>query len=46
MHVGRSPLAELMSVLHILAEPDHHPEAQRWTRRLGTALSTLASPRR
>ncbi|MEU1804670.1 helix-turn-helix domain-containing protein [Streptomyces sp. NPDC019937] len=38
VHVGRSPLAELMSVLHILAEPDHHPEAQRWTRRLGTTF--------
>ncbi|MFI0776602.1 DUF5937 family protein [Streptomyces sp. NPDC021212] len=29
VHVGRPPLAEFMSVLHILAEPDHHPEAQR-----------------
>jgi DNA-binding transcriptional ArsR family regulator len=39
VHVGRSPLAELMTVLHILAEPDHHPEAQRWAQRLlGTAL--------
>ncbi|NGO08964.1 helix-turn-helix transcriptional regulator [Streptomyces sp. HC44] len=34
IHVGRSPLAELMTVLHILAEPDHHPEAQRWARKL------------
>ncbi|MGP4011397.1 DUF5937 family protein [Streptomyces sp. 4N124] len=34
VHVGRLPLAELLTVLHILAEPDHHPEAQRWTRRL------------
>jgi DNA-binding transcriptional ArsR family regulator len=38
VHVGRSPLAELLSVLHILAEPDHHPEARLWTRRLGTAM--------
>ncbi|MEU5031257.1 helix-turn-helix domain-containing protein [Streptomyces milbemycinicus] len=38
VHVGRSALAELMSVLHILAEPDHHPEAQRWTRQLGTTF--------
>ncbi|MEU8479167.1 helix-turn-helix domain-containing protein [Streptomyces hygroscopicus] len=39
VHVGRSPLAELMSVLHIMAEPDHHPEAQRWSHRLGTAIA-------
>jgi len=38
VHVGRSPLAELLSVLHILAEPDHHPEARMWTRRLGSVM--------
>lgn len=26
VHVGASPLAELMAALHILAEPGHHPE--------------------
>lgn len=25
-----SPLAELMASLHVLAEPDHHPESRRW----------------
>lgn len=25
-----SPLTELMGCLHVLAEPDHHPEARRW----------------
>ncbi|PVE12393.1 DUF5937 family protein [Streptomyces scopuliridis] len=40
IHVGRSPLAELMSILHILAEPDHHPEARGWTRRLHSVLDT------
>ncbi|MET7761371.1 DUF5937 family protein [Streptomyces sp. NPDC005393] len=39
VHVGRSPLAELMSVPHILAEPDHHPEAQCWTRQLGVTIA-------
>lgn len=38
VHVGRSPLAELLAMLHILAEPDHHPEARRWTRHLGSAI--------
>ncbi|WP_433186312.1 DUF5937 family protein [Actinoallomurus sp. CA-150999] len=38
VHVGRSPLAELLSMLHILAEPDHHPEARHWIRRLGSSI--------
>lgn len=25
-----SPLAELMASLHVLAEPDHHPESRQW----------------
>lgn len=25
-----SPMAELMASLHVLAEPDHHPESRRW----------------
>jgi DNA-binding transcriptional ArsR family regulator len=31
--VGPSPLAELMAALHVLAEPEHHPESAGWTRR-------------
>ena len=27
---GLSPLAELMSCLHVLTEPGHHPQQQRW----------------
>jgi DNA-binding transcriptional ArsR family regulator len=27
---GVSPLAELMSCLHVLTEPGHHPHQQRW----------------
>jgi DNA-binding transcriptional ArsR family regulator len=27
---GVSPLAELMASLHVLAEPDHHPESRTW----------------
>jgi DNA-binding transcriptional ArsR family regulator len=30
VHVGVSPLAELMACLHVLAEPDHHPESRGW----------------
>lgn len=29
--VGPSPLAELMATLHVLAEPEHHPESAGWT---------------
>jgi hypothetical protein len=36
VHVAASPLAELMSVFHALAEPDHHLESQ-------TVLAGLAS---
>ncbi len=28
--VAPSPLVELMSTLHVLAEPEHHPEATSW----------------
>ena len=38
MHAGVSPLAELMACLHVLAEPDHHPEARGWLQRTGAAL--------
>lgn len=30
---GTSPLAELLANLHVLAEPDHHPEARAWAER-------------
>ena len=36
---GVSPLAELMACLHVLAEPDHHPEARQWRDRIDTAMS-------
>lgn len=28
--VGLSPLAEMLACLHVLAEPDHHPESRPW----------------
>ncbi|MEU9609254.1 DUF5937 family protein [Streptomyces sp. NPDC048057] len=31
--VGPSALSELMASLHVLAEPEHHPEATGWTAR-------------
>lgn len=36
---GTSPLAELMTCLHVLAEPDHHPESRRWVDRVVDRLS-------
>lgn len=46
---GPSPLSELMAGLHVLAEPEHHPEATGWTSRavasapeLRDELSTFA----
>ncbi|GAA4203490.1 ArsR/SmtB family transcription factor [Actinocatenispora rupis] len=31
---GASPLAELMAGLHVLAEPEHHPESRAWLGRV------------
>lgn len=49
--VGPSALSELMASLHVLAEPEHHPEAAAWTARAATAdpglydeLSVFAPP--
>jgi DNA-binding transcriptional ArsR family regulator len=36
--VGVSPLAELMASLHVLAEPDHHPESRAWAARVTDAV--------
>jgi DNA-binding transcriptional ArsR family regulator len=38
--VAPSPLVELMSTLHVLAEPEHHPEATGWI----DAASTRMAP--
>ncbi|MDH6629117.1 DNA-binding transcriptional ArsR family regulator [Streptomyces sp. LBL] len=35
--VGPSPLSELMASLHVLAEPEHHPEAVVWAARAAAA---------
>ncbi|WEH13782.1 DUF5937 family protein [Streptomyces sp. VNUA24] len=35
--VGPSALSELMASLHVLAEPEHHPEAAAWTARAAAA---------
>jgi len=35
---GTSPLAELMAGLHVLAEPEHHPEARAFLARIRPAL--------
>ncbi|MFH9002884.1 DUF5937 family protein [Streptomyces afghaniensis] len=35
--VGPSALSELMASLHVLAEPEHHPEAAGWTARAAAA---------
>ncbi|MEV0905531.1 DUF5937 family protein [Streptomyces hokutonensis] len=37
--VGTSPLAELLSCLHVLAEPEHHPESRTWLARTGAQLT-------
>ncbi|WP_381795167.1 DUF5937 family protein [Streptomyces niveus] len=34
---GPSALSELMASLHVLAEPEHHPEAAEWTARAAAA---------
>lgn len=34
---GSSALSELMASLHVLAEPEHHPEAADWTARAAAA---------
>ena len=36
--VGTSPLAELMACLHVLAEPEHHPESRTWAARTRESL--------
>jgi DNA-binding transcriptional ArsR family regulator len=36
--VGLSPLAELMSCLHALVEPEHHPETRPWLRLVRTNM--------
>ena len=37
---GTSPLAELMAGLHVLAEPEHHPESRAFVARVRSALPT------
>lgn len=46
--IGVSPLAELMSCLHLLTEPGHHPHQQRWASTVTSRLSPhlVASLRR
>lgn len=39
MWSGVSPLAELMACLHVLAEPDHHPESRQWRDRVDATMS-------
>jgi len=36
---GISPLAELLACLHVIAEPDHHPESRTWVERATGTLS-------
>lgn len=38
---GPSALSELMASLHILAEPEHHPEAAEWTARAAAVNPAL-----
>ncbi|MFF7312343.1 DUF5937 family protein [Streptomyces sp. NPDC008137] len=38
---GPSALSELMASLHVLAEPEHHPEATGWTARVAAAGDDL-----
>ncbi|MCX4835373.1 DUF5937 family protein [Streptomyces sp. NBC_01016] len=38
---GPSALSELMASLHILAEPEHHPEAAEWTARVAAVNPAL-----
>ncbi|GHH59477.1 DNA-binding transcriptional ArsR family regulator [Streptomyces umbrinus] len=38
---GPSPLSELMAGLHVLAEPEHHPEATGWASRAVAASPEL-----
>src|SRR5665213_3857488 len=33
-----SPLAELLACLHVLAEPDHHPESRTWVEKVRAQL--------
>ncbi|WP_314173883.1 ArsR/SmtB family transcription factor [Streptomyces winkii] len=39
--VGPSALSELMASLHVLAEPEHHPEAADWAARAAAADPVL-----
>jgi DNA-binding transcriptional ArsR family regulator len=39
--VGPSALSELMASLHVLAEPEHHPEAADWAARAAAAEPEL-----
>lgn len=41
---GTSPLAELMACLHVLAEPDHHPEARNWAERISAQIPDALRP--
>lgn len=36
---GLSPLAELLACLHVIAEPDHHPESRGWTDRINGRMT-------
>ena len=36
--VGTSPSAELLACLHVLAEPEHHPESRTWAARTRESL--------
>ena len=36
--VGTSPIAELQACLHVIAEPEHHPEATGWLAHVGEVL--------
>jgi len=38
VHATVSPSAELMACLHVMAEPDHHPEARGWLARVSADL--------
>ena len=36
---GTSPLAELQACLHVVAEPDHHPDAAPWLARVSESIT-------
>lgn len=37
--VGTSPTAELQACLHVIAEPEHHPEAAGWLTHVGDTVT-------